>query len=48
MKSTVLFDLGGTLARYFEKSEFPEILKQAITEVQNYLADCNSYASSFM
>jgi len=37
MKNTVLFDLGGTLARYFERSEFPDILKQAITEVQNYL-----------
>ena len=37
MKNTVLFDLGGTLARYFERSEFPGILEQAITEVQGYL-----------
>jgi hypothetical protein len=36
MKNTVLFDLGGTLAQYFERFEFPGILKQAITEVQNY------------
>lgn len=36
-KNTVLFDLGGTLAQYFERYEFPDILKQAITEVQNYL-----------
>ena len=37
MKNTALFDLGGTLAQYFERSEFPDILEQAITEVQNYL-----------
>ena len=37
MKNTVLFDLGGTLAQYFERSEFPDILEQAITDVQNYL-----------
>jgi len=37
MKNTVLFDLGGTLVHYFERHEFPDILKQAITEVQNYL-----------
>jgi putative hydrolase of the HAD superfamily len=37
MKNTVLFDLGGTLVEYFERFEFPGILKQAITEVQNYL-----------
>jgi len=37
MKNIVLFDLGNTLAHYFERSEFPEILKQAIIEVQNYL-----------
>jgi putative hydrolase of the HAD superfamily len=37
MKNTVLFDLGGTLSQYFERSEFPHILEQAITEVQNYL-----------
>jgi len=37
MKNTVLFDLGNTLAHYFERHEFPNILKQAISEVQNYL-----------
>lgn len=37
MKNTVLFDFGGTLSQYFERSEFPHILEQAITEVQNYL-----------
>jgi len=37
MKNTVLFDLGGTLVQYFERSEFPAILEQAITEVRNYL-----------
>jgi len=37
MKDTVLFDLGNTLVYYFERHEFPGILKQAITEVQNYL-----------
>jgi len=38
MKNTVLFDLGGTLVEYFERSEFPNILKQAINEVQSYLS----------
>lgn len=37
MKNTVLFDLGGTLVHYFESAEFPDVLEQAITEVQNYL-----------
>jgi putative hydrolase of the HAD superfamily len=37
MKNTVLFDLGQTLVRYYERFEFPGILEQAITEVQNYL-----------
>jgi len=36
MKNVVLFDLGNTLAYYFERHEFPDILRQAITEVQNY------------
>ena len=36
---TVLFDLGNTLARYFERSEFPAILEQAILQVQGYLQD---------
>jgi len=37
LKNAVLFDLGNTLVYYFERHEFPEILRQAITEVQNYL-----------
>jgi putative hydrolase of the HAD superfamily len=37
MKNTILFDLGGTLAQYYDRSEFPGILDQAITEVQDYL-----------
>lgn len=41
MKDTVLFDLGNTLAYYFERHEFPEILKQAITEVQTHLRKKN-------
>jgi len=38
MKDTVLFDLGQTLVQYYERSEFPGILEQAITEVQSYLS----------
>lgn len=38
VKKTILFDLGNTLAQYFERSEFPNILNQAITEVQSYLS----------
>ncbi len=37
MKRAVLFDLGGTLAHYFERAEFPGILEQAIAEVRGYL-----------
>ena len=37
MRNTILLDLGGTLVRYYERSEFPSILQQAIAEVQNYL-----------
>ena len=36
-KDTILFDLGGTLAYYYEISEFPHILEQAVAEVQDYL-----------
>lgn len=35
----VLFDLGNTLARYFERAEFPAILKQAILQVRGYLEE---------
>jgi putative hydrolase of the HAD superfamily len=37
MKNTVLFDLGGTLAQYFGRAEFPALLRQAIGEVQRHL-----------
>jgi putative hydrolase of the HAD superfamily len=36
-KNTILFDLGGTLAQYYDRSEFPSILDQGIEEVQLYL-----------
>ena len=38
MKDFILFDLGNTLASYYERSEFPDILKHAIKEVSDYLA----------
>lgn len=37
MKDTILFDLGGTLIQYFSRSEFPDILRQAIMEVHDCL-----------
>jgi putative hydrolase of the HAD superfamily len=37
--SVVLFDLGNTLVRYFERAEFPVILEQAILEVQGTLRE---------
>ena len=36
MKDVILFDLGNTLLRYYTRNEFPEILREAIAEVQNY------------
>jgi putative hydrolase of the HAD superfamily len=33
-----MFDLGGTLVRYYERSEFPTILEQGIVEVEQFLA----------
>lgn len=36
-KDTVLFDLGGTLAHYYEMSEFPSLLQQAVAGVRDYL-----------
>lgn len=42
MKNVILYDLGNTLIKYFEKSEFPIILRQAITEVYNHLLE-NGY-----
>ena len=39
MKKIMLFDLGNTLVRYYERSEFPGILEQAINGVQDYLRE---------
>ena len=39
MKRAVLFDLGGTLAYYYERSEFPAILDEGIAEVKGYLSE---------
>ena len=36
-EDTILFDLGGTLAYYYEMPEFPYILQQAVAEVRDYL-----------
>ena len=38
MKDVVLLDLGDTLIQYYTRSEFPGILKQAITGIQEYLS----------
>jgi putative hydrolase of the HAD superfamily len=37
MRTAILFDLGNTLVRYFDRPEFPSVLEQAITNVQAYL-----------
>ena len=34
MIEAVLFDLGGTLVRYYDRRQFPDILRDAITRVQ--------------
>ena len=41
MKKVILFDLGNTLIQYYERSEFPEILRQAINEVHTFLNSQN-------
>lgn len=38
MKKAIFFDLGNTLIQYFERSEFPEILKKSIDEAYNYIS----------
>jgi putative hydrolase of the HAD superfamily len=38
MKNVLLFDLGNTLAQYYDVHDFPAILKQAIIEVEGYLS----------
>jgi len=37
MKDVILFDLGNTLVQYFERSEFPEILRESITDIYDHL-----------
>ena len=37
MKEFVLFDLGNTLVSYYERSDFPSILRQSIGEVERFL-----------
>jgi len=41
MKKIILFDLGNTLVRYYERAEFPGILEQAINRVQDYLREAD-------
>lgn len=43
MKDAVLFDLGNTLVRYYERDEFPEILKESIIRVGRYLAGAGGF-----
>jgi hypothetical protein len=38
MKNVLLFDLGNTLANYYDVHDFPAILKQAIIGVEDYLS----------
>lgn len=45
-KKAVLFDLGGTLVQYYEKTEFPGILKQAINETKNFLQQKKLFKTS--
>ena len=41
MVDAVLFDLGNTLVRYYERAEFPGILERAIGGVQDYLREAD-------
>lgn len=36
-KTVIMFDLGGTLVQYYERSEFPTVLEECIAEVENFL-----------
>jgi putative hydrolase of the HAD superfamily len=38
MKEAVLFDLGNTLVHYYERPEFPPILREAVARVSSWLA----------
>ena len=42
MKTAVLFDLGNTLAAYYERQEFPAILREAILRVRDRLAGADA------
>ena len=37
MKTTILFDLGQTLARYYGRSDIPAVLEECINSVQDFL-----------
>jgi putative hydrolase of the HAD superfamily len=39
MKTAILFDLGGTLAEYYDRSQNPLVLAEAMTEVQGFLSE---------
>ncbi len=43
-KNIILFDLGGTLVQYFERAEFPDILRRSIAEAHRFLSQ--SYGSA--
>lgn len=39
MKTTTLFDLGGTLAEYYDRSQTAAVLSEALAEVQRFLEE---------
>ena len=39
LKTTIMFDLGGTLAHYYTMSDFPSILERAVGQVQALLQE---------
>ena len=39
MKTTILFDLGQNLARYYDRSEIPVVLEECINSVRDFLRD---------
>lgn len=47
MKKAILFDLGNTLIQYFERSEFPGILREAIEEAYKYLCQDDKFNIPF-
>jgi putative hydrolase of the HAD superfamily len=47
MKKAILFDLGNTLIKYYTRSEFPHILREAIEEVYNFLLQNVQFDISF-